>query len=114
MSSPLPLVFGLSALLLIGVSVPLVLRKVRPNRWYGFRTPATLKDERLWYEVNARTGMDMLGVGAGLLGITLAHVAGALGEQPFLWVAMIWTQVGILASVVHGAVVIQRYGKHRG
>jgi uncharacterized membrane protein len=44
--------------------LPLMLRRVPPNRWYGIRLPATLADERLWYAVNERSGRDLLVVGA--------------------------------------------------
>jgi uncharacterized membrane protein len=42
--------------LFVLLSIPLVLRKVRPNVVYGYRTAATLSDERLWYEANAYFG----------------------------------------------------------
>ena len=42
--------------LFILLSIPLVLRKVRPKAVYGFRTLATLADESLWYEANAHFG----------------------------------------------------------
>ncbi len=42
------------------VAVPLALRKVPPNRIYGFRTPATLQNEKIWYRANALFGRDMI------------------------------------------------------
>ncbi len=42
--------------LFVLLSIPLVLRKVRPNVVYGYRTRATLADETLWYEANAYFG----------------------------------------------------------
>jgi hypothetical protein len=42
--------------LFVMLSIPLVLRKVRPNVLYGYRTRATLADETLWYEANAYFG----------------------------------------------------------
>ncbi len=52
----LMLLFDATGLLILGLSVPLAQRRVRPNRWYGFRTPKTLSDERIWYEANAYAG----------------------------------------------------------
>jgi uncharacterized membrane protein len=109
MTSTVPsVVFGASALLLIGLSVPLARRRVRPNRLYGFRTSSTLNDERLWYEVNAKTGVDLLIVGVGLFGITIAHVVGAISEQVFLAIAVAWTTSGALWSTVHEFTIIGR------
>ena len=42
------------------VALPLVLRKVPPNSLYGFRTPATLKNDKIWYEANAHFGRGMI------------------------------------------------------
>ena len=42
--------------LFVLLSIPLVLRKVRPNVVYGYRTRAILADESLWYEANAYFG----------------------------------------------------------
>lgn len=38
------------------ISIPLVLRKVPRNIVYGYRTRATLRDDRTWYEANAYFG----------------------------------------------------------
>ncbi len=53
-----------SGLVLIGAGIPLMRRRVPPNRWYGIRLPSTLADERTWYAVNERSGRDLLVVGA--------------------------------------------------
>lgn len=42
------------------VALPLALRKVPPNVVYGYRTRATLGDERIWYEANAHFGRGLL------------------------------------------------------
>ncbi len=43
-------------LVLVAGGIPLAMRKVRPNPWYGFRTRSTMSDERLWFEANASAG----------------------------------------------------------
>ena len=67
---------ALSALF-VGIAIPLVLRRIPPNRWYGLRVPATLTDERVWYEANVVAGWDFIRVGvvtflAGLLFMLLS------------------------------------------
>ncbi len=42
------------------LALPLAFRKVRPNPVYGYRTPAVLRDEDLWYEANAFFGRRFL------------------------------------------------------
>lgn len=57
--------YSFGGLLLAGLSVPLILRKIPPNGLYGFRVPATLKDSNLWYRVNEYAGRRFLVVGLG-------------------------------------------------
>ena len=67
-----------SAVLLIALAIPLWMRRVPPNRFYGVRTRATLADEATWYDVNARSGRDLLVSGALFLaGIVVVDAVGA-------------------------------------
>ena len=59
-------------MLLVLISIPLILRRIPPNRWYCFRTPSTLSDTEIWYPVNALTGQRLAAAG-----VTIA--AGAIG-----------------------------------
>lgn len=63
--------FAVVALVLGALGVPLVLRKVPPNTWYGVRFPATFADPRVWYEVNARSGRDFLVLAGAVLALDL-------------------------------------------
>ncbi len=63
-------------LLTVSLSVPLILRKVPPNPFYGLRTKATFSSHRVWYAANriARIWLAIAGIvwlGAGLLSPTL-------------------------------------------
>lgn len=57
------ILFLCTGLLVVGLSVPMILRRVKPNPWYGFRTAKTLADERVWYEANAYSGFLLLVAG---------------------------------------------------
>jgi hypothetical protein len=70
------LLFPLLGLFLIGLGWPLAARRVRPNRWYGLRVPATFADQTVWYEANAVTGWDMVRLGTlvAAIALVLPHV----------------------------------------
>jgi uncharacterized membrane protein len=68
--------FGLTGLVLIAVSVPMLLGRVPPNLWYGFRTSKTLSDERIWYEANRLSGR--AGIVAGTLMVVLTGLGAVL------------------------------------
>lgn len=65
------LFFNLVGLLNIGLALPLIACRVKPNGWYGFRTPKTLKDERVWYAANAYVGRLLLGWGVTVMGAAI-------------------------------------------
>ena len=60
--------FAAIGLFLLWLAQPLIRREVGPNGLYGFRVPATLADETLWYAVNAHAGRDLRTLGLLLLG----------------------------------------------
>ncbi|HMG13635.1 MAG TPA: SdpI family protein [Gemmatimonadaceae bacterium] len=73
-----------SGLLLIAAGIPLWLRRVPPNALYGVRFASTLSDERIWYEINARCGRDLVAIGAGYLALlTAAFLFGHSWPAPF-------------------------------
>lgn len=57
-------VFGLinlgSAMLLVAVSIPLVLRKVRMNPFYGVRITKSFESEANWYALNEYGGKQLI------------------------------------------------------
>lgn len=60
------IVFTVNGLLLAGLSVPLILRKIGPNGLYGFRVKKTLEDPAVWYPVNAYAARRLLVVGLAI------------------------------------------------
>jgi len=80
-------------LVLIGVSIPLVLKKIPRNYYYGIRLPKAFKSKENWYAINAYGGKWMIGCGAILavigaltLGIDIQHrqLLRVLEYAPFL------------------------------
>ncbi len=82
-----------SYLLVAGLCIPLILQKVKPNRWYGFRSKRTLQDPEIWFRVN-RLG------GAFLLLASLGTLAGCL-----LPVLTHWPDVGAAAGTLTSVVI---------
>lgn len=50
----------LLSVVVMAISLPLILRRIPPNGFYGFRTPRTLANPHLWYGANAFTGWALL------------------------------------------------------
>jgi uncharacterized membrane protein len=56
-------------LLVIGLAVPLMLRVVPPNRFYGYRTGWSLASPENWYHANFLSGVALTAAGVLMLGI---------------------------------------------
>lgn len=48
-----------TGLLLVALGVPMWKRMIPQNQLYGFRTPLTLSNKKVWYEANAIGGKDL-------------------------------------------------------
>ncbi len=85
-------VFVLSSAVFIGLALPLIQRRVKPNYLYGLRIPATFADEWVWYEANARSGQDLLRVGI----VGLAVAIGLMG----------WPQISLVNYAIINGVIL--------
>ncbi len=97
--------------LIIGLAIPLVLEKIPPNRWYGFRTSDTLADTELWYKVNRYAGRDLIVY--GIYWIASGLVINRLNLEPpyglLIWAGLIW--VGMMVVVIRGMLYVNRFLK---
>lgn len=94
--------FAASGLLVIAFGVPLMLRRVPPNGFYGLRVPATFKDEKVWYDANAASGRDLVVFGIAIIVAALVPPAlGWSGESYQLVLGM---------TVALGAIVLTMIG----
>jgi hypothetical protein len=97
------LVFGA---LLVGLSIPLLLDKIPPNGWYGFRVPSTLYNPDVWYKVNRYAARWLLlsGVVTIVAAIALYYLVELTVDQ------FAWLMLGIFAAAfVPGLLLSFRY-----
>jgi len=95
--------------LLVAVSLPLVLNKVKPNPIYGVRLPKCYLSDRNWYAANAYGGRQLLVVGVVTTTATLtlyciptlpAHtIAYTIACEAVMMVGVLWAVVAILIFV---------------
>ncbi|MBN2046485.1 MAG: SdpI family protein [Anaerolineaceae bacterium] len=63
--------FVIFDLILIGLAIPLMMKKIKPNYFYGFRVRKTLQNEDIWYEVNQYAARYLLATGLISLPISI-------------------------------------------
>jgi uncharacterized membrane protein len=95
-----------SGLLLIAAGIPLWLRRVPRNDLYGVRLASTLSDDRIWFEVNARCGRDLVGIGAGYLMLLAASfLFGRSWSMPF---RLLGPTVVLIVALIVNTILLSR------
>lgn len=104
------LLFALVGVLFVGLSIPLIQKRVPPNRWYGFRTAKTLSDPEIWYEINRISGTDLFVAGTLITFSSLAMMVLAQGWQPrHVAITLLLVMVFSLTGVTwHGFTALRR------
>lgn len=74
------------AVVFFALAVPLAAGRVPPNRLYGFRTPRTLADDRVWYPVNRMTGRRMMSFAMVVAGLSMLGWVGVVAAST-AWMA---------------------------
>lgn len=91
-------------LLMVVICIPLIQRRIKPNPFYGFRTPTTLKNEQIWYEINEYSGKRLL---VGGLVVMLAALVFVL--VPGIDVAVYTSIVTVIMLLALGIGLMQSF-----
>jgi len=88
------------------VSLPLALRKIPRNRWYGYRTRASLGSDFVWYEANAYFGWSsLIAVGVTCVAAVVLYLSGTLEPGNYLTA----TLAILVAPALVAALLTTRY-----
>jgi uncharacterized membrane protein len=95
-----------SGVLLIALGLPLWLRRIPRNPLYGVRFAATLSDDRIWYEINARCGRALVGIGVGYL----ALLTGALvfGHSWIMPLRLLGPTLVLIVALIVNTILLNR------
>ena len=104
------ILFLMVGLLEIGLSIPLILEKVPPNPWYGFRVKKTFSSEEIWYKANRYLGRDLLVAGLILVisVLMLSMFAGRLSNYTIIWICVALVIIPLLIVVIRGFLYLNK------
>ena len=85
-------------LLLAGLALPLIQKRIPPNMWYGFRVQKTLSSPDIWYPANAYMAKYML-----VWGLTIAITSFLFYFIPGIGLD---AYVGLCTAVALGGILI--------
>jgi uncharacterized membrane protein len=97
------LIFPALGILLMVLGWPMAARRIRPNRWYGLRVPATFSDDQVWYDANAVAGRDIMRLGAVIVVVAVGlPLVATLPEPVYTGICAAILGVGSLILAVRG------------
>ena len=102
--------YTISCSLLAVLSIPLILGRIGPNSWYGFRMKKTLSDPAIWYPANAYAGklLFVVGLMGGLVAVVLYFVPNMDINTYALSCAGV-TVGGLIVAVVQSILYLRRF-----
>ena len=97
--------------LTFALGIPLILRLVPPNRFYGFRTATSYSSPDAWYQINFATGLALVaaGVVAGLLILFLSQGPFTLKSEVRYLVGILFTAIITLTFLVPVVIYSNRW-----
>ena len=97
----IPTVIASIGILLYAASLPLWLRLVPMNSWYGVGLPSTFLSDERWYKVNAHFGKQLFWWSLAVIGAGIAGFYQLPRHQDsYPWAAITLSLVAVAASVV--------------
>ena len=98
---------GLPEVMAVGVaiallSIPPTLGWIPRNRLYGFRVPATLRSDAVWYAINRRFGIELIVVGIALGVLATSLDAAGLDTPAGRAIGVLAMVASLLATTVRG------------
>lgn len=102
--------FAMTGILFIGLSIPLIQKRVPPNRYYGFRTAKTLSQPKIWYEVNRIQGTDLFVAGAliTISSFTILLLAQSWNPEHVISTLLCVMVLSLIGVTWHGFRVLKR------
>ncbi|MGH7075362.1 MAG: SdpI family protein [Stellaceae bacterium] len=104
------LFFGLPALTLV-LGIPLSLKLVPPNRFYGYRTASSFASPEAWYQINFATGLALIAAGilSGVCALMLSQGLIALKPEPRFIVGVAVTGIVTLLCLIPVVIYSNRF-----
>jgi len=94
------LVIALAGLVVAGVSIPLILRRIPMNGFYGVRIPKSFVSDDNWYAINAYGGRVLAVAGAIISVVGLIILFRPLTSEAAIVVAAVAPAVVLVLSII--------------
>jgi SdpI/YfhL protein family len=104
--------FVCSGLILAGLSIPLIMGKIGPNPWYGFRVRRS--DPVVWYAVNTYSAKRLLIVGiATSLGSIILYFVPEIDVAVYSVACGVIAVGGLIVSLIQRFLFLRSIGREK-
>ena len=103
------IMYMIISVIVVLVGIPLAIKKVPPNLILGFRTPKTLMNDELWYEVNYYTGIELIGTGIFMAIVSYWTYTSGFGIHIEALIDMFACFLGLAVMIFHGIKTINKF-----
>jgi uncharacterized membrane protein len=104
-------IFVCTGLLLIGLAVPLIRRRIPPNHLYGFRMPDAFSSDAVWYDVNEYSARQLRSLGLLVIAAVPILLVLDLNELYFGIVMTAILLIGVIVMVIRSLLHLQQLMK---
>lgn len=106
------LVYLFIEIIFMAISIPLIKRKVKINNWYGIRLPETMKNEKVWYEVNEKGGKHLFVFGVIISLVSILFYLGAFFSSVVAFIIMtVLILIGTVLLVIKASSISTKLSK---
>lgn len=108
----LVIIFALIGFIEIILGIPLLLEKIKPNRFYGFRTSKIMSNKDIWYKSNKYLGRNfiIIIIGIILIAVSLFLLISANGFsiQEITYIELFLTLIPINIVLIRGVAYLKK------
>jgi len=104
------LIFVLAGFMEVILGFPLLFEKIKPNWFYGFRTPKTMSNKDIWYKSNKYLGRDFIIAGIILIigSLFLLIPSNGFSIEEIAYIELFLTILPIIVVLIRGFVYLKK------
>ncbi len=103
-----PMIINYVPILIVVLAIPLLFDRVPRNRWYGFRTAASLSSDQAWYQSNRVAAKGMC-VAAAIWMVAALVLSQVMSDQnQATMIALVVGTVCVIGAAIVAQIIVNR------
>ncbi len=96
--------------ILILLGIPLLLDKIKPNWFYGFRLPSIVRNKDIWYKINKQAGRDFIIAGVVIIigMFILLTLKSYFTINQLIIISLLLVNIPLIIIIIRGLVLLKK------